>query len=33
MKGVMQLTVFETLMFAIAFGSLIIAILSFNQKK
>ncbi|WP_445661498.1 putative holin-like toxin [Bacillus sp. FSL K6-3431] len=27
------MTVFQALMFAIAFASLIIAILSFNQKK
>ncbi|WP_220349851.1 putative holin-like toxin [Virgibacillus dokdonensis] len=27
------MTVFETLMFAVAFSSLIVAVLSFNQKN
>ena len=33
MKGGGAMTVFESLMFACAFASLIIAILSFNHKK
>jgi len=33
MKGGGAVTVFEALMFACAFASLIVAILSFNQKK
>lgn len=32
-KGGGAVTVFESLMFACAFASLIIAVLSFNQKK
>ncbi|WP_370468105.1 putative holin-like toxin [Parageobacillus thermoglucosidasius] len=32
-KGVMPMTVFEALMFAIAFASLIVSILSYSQKK
>jgi hypothetical protein len=32
-KGVVLMTVFETLMFACAFATLIVAILSFNHKK
>ncbi|WP_373428077.1 putative holin-like toxin [Neobacillus niacini] len=31
-KGVMLMTVFETLMITIAFASLIVAVLSFKQK-
>jgi len=32
-RGVMPMTVFEALMFAIAFASLVVSILSFNQQK
>ncbi|WP_326943000.1 putative holin-like toxin [Aneurinibacillus migulanus] len=32
-KGVKHMTVFESLMLMIAFGTLIVAILSFSQKK
>ncbi|ERI07912.1 hypothetical protein HMPREF0083_03920 [Aneurinibacillus aneurinilyticus ATCC 12856] len=32
-KGVKLMTVFEALMLMIAFGTLIVAILSFSQKK
>jgi len=32
-RGVMPMTVFEALMFSVAFASLVVSILSYNQKK